>query len=295
MLRRDKLKSVSILVLSMALLFSCTPKSTSGTTMIISFLGTVEIKRGDAPQAVVVGAELKEGDIIKTGPASFLVFQIGDTATARVQADSEVKLENIADPSKISMNLVQGGILNKVNKLTKDSSYNINTPTVVASVRGTVFSAYYDKGTNTVAVKNGNVDVKVKEKTESVSIKDGNAVVYTDKLTERPIDEKENIILENMVEIPPAVEGKDKAEADKINQQIIEKDAEINKKLEVKDIPKTLEEIKEQYQRIDEVLLYSGKIIKGVIVDRGSSYKILTPNGYVVIPAKDVRNTKVIK
>lgn len=297
MLRYFKASSIGILLLfTAAILSSCTPKSVPAKTAIISFIGTVEITRGaEAARPVVLGEELKQGDIIKTGQASFLVFNIGETATARIQADTSVTLSNITDMANIDINLTKGGVLNKVNKLAKGGTYKISTPTVVASVRGTVFSANVDEGTNTVAVKNGTVDVTLKEKNESLSLKDGKTAVIKETIVERPIDTVEDIVLENMSTLPIEINVDDREKSDQLNQQIIEKDKEINKKIEGKLIPKTLAEIKEKYERIDEVLLYSGKTIKGVIIERGSYYKILTTSGYINIPAKQVRNTKVLR
>lgn len=297
MLRYFKASSIGILLLfTAAILSSCTPKSVPVKTAIISFIGTVEITRGaEAARPVVLGEELKQGDIIKTGQASFLVFNIGETATARIQADTSVTLSNITDMANIDINLTKGGVLNKVNKLAKGGTYKISTPTVVASVRGTVFSANVDEGTNTVAVKNGTVDVTLKEKNESLSLKDGKTAVIKETIVERPIDTVEDIVLENMSTLPIEINVDDREKSDQLNQQIIEKDKEINKKIEGKLIPKTLAEIKEKYERIDEVLLYSGKTIKGVIIERGSYYKILTTSGYINIPAKQVRNTKVLR
>lgn len=297
MLRYFKASSIGILLLfTAAILSSCTPKSVPAKTAIISFIGTVEITRGaEAARPVVLGEELKQGDIIKTGQSSFLVFNIGETATARIQADTSVTLSNITDMANIDINLTKGGVLNKVNKLAKGGTYKISTPTVVASVRGTVFSANVDEGTNTVAVKNGTVDVTLKEKNESLSLKDGKTAVIKETIVERPIDTVEDIVLENMSTLPIEINVDDREKSDQLNQQIIEKDKEINKKIEGKLIPKTLAEIKEKYERIDEVLLYSGKTIKGVIIERGSYYKILTTSGYINIPAKQVRNTKVLR
>lgn len=297
MLRHFKASAMGLFFLFTAvILFSCTPKNVPAKTVIISFIGTVEVTRGaEAARPVVLGEELKQGDIIKTGPASFLVFNIGETATARIQADTSVTLSGITDKANIDINLMKGGVLNRVNKLAKGGTYKITTPTVVASVRGTVFSTNVEDGTNTVAVKNGTVDVTLKEKNESLSLKDGKTAVIKDTIVERPIDTVEEIVLENMTALPIEINIDDKAQSDQLNQQIIEKDKEINKKINDKLIPKTLDEIKEKYERIDEVLLYSGKKIRGVIVERGSHYKILTTSGYVSIPAKQVRNTKVLR
>jgi len=279
-------------------MFSCIPgknKTVKGA-FVVSFMGSVEIVRGaEAPRSVAIGDELKEGDRVITGGSSFLVFQIADTATARVQPDSDVTLANIADPSNINLNLTNGGVLNRVSRLGKNSSYKITTPTVVASVRGTVFSTYYTEGTNTVAVKNGNVDVSVKERAESASLKEGTTAVYRDALTERPIEEAESILLENMTSLPAAFNLLDRAESDRVNQEIIDKDKEVNSRIQSRAVPKTLNEIKEKYERIDVITLYSGKVVRGVILERGAYYKVLTTSGQVNIPAKQVRNTKVVR
>ncbi|NLV67201.1 MAG: hypothetical protein GXY14_05945 [Spirochaetes bacterium] len=297
MLRYLKIKVFAMLFLiPVMFLYSCTQKSIVDKTSVICFAGSVEITRGvDAPRPVVLGEELKQGDIIKTGPASFMVFNLGDTATVRIQPDTVATLSGITDKSDIDINLTSGGILNRVNKLAKGGTYKISTPTVVASVRGTVFSTYYTDKTNTVAVKTGSVNVSMKDKDYSSSLNDGKTAVIKDGIVERPIDEVESIILENMTSLPAEIKSLDKAAEEQLNRQIIEKDIETNKKLEGKIIPPTLEEIKKKYERIDEVLLYSGRIIRGVILERGAYYKILTTSGYVSIPAKQVRNTKVIR
>ena len=280
----------------MTSLVSCIPKGVSDKAVVISFLGSVEITRAaEVARPVVLGEELKEGDLVVTGASSFVVFSLGETATVRIQPESSVTLSGIADTANIEMGLEKGGVLNRVNRLSKGATYKIFTPTVVASVRGTVFSAYYEKDTNTIAVKNGRVDVSMKNRAEDVAISDGNTAVIKDAVFERPIDSVEAIVLENMTSLPSVIRIDDTEMSGNLNQEIIEKDKEVNRKLEGKIIPKTLGEIKEKYQRIDEIILYSGKVVRGVIIERGAYYKVLTTSGYVSIPAKQVRNTRVLR
>lgn len=282
--------------LTMVLLILSCAKEQDVKSRVISYLGTVNITRGaEAQRPVVLGEELKEGDRIVTGRASFVVFSTGAAAVARIQPESDVVLTSIADMSNIDLGLDKGSVLSRVNKLAKGAGYRVTTPTVVASVRGTLFSVNTDEGTGTVAVKNGTVRVAVKNSGKSMDVNRGAAVLFTGDLAERPIEDAESIILENMESLPGDLGTGTGEDAEVLNRQIIEKDREINRKLEDKGVPGTLEDIKARYERIDEVTLYSGRVIRGIIMERGVNLRMLTPSGYINIPAKKVRNTRVVK
>ena len=171
----------------------------------------------------------------------------------------------------------------------------MTTPTVVASVRGTLFSVNTDEGTGAVAVKNGRVSVAVKNSDKSLDISEGTTVVFTGEVVTRPMEETEGIILENMEALPADLNMRAEEKRQELNREIIEKDREVNRKLDEKGIPRTLEDMKARYERIDEVTLYSGKVIRGIIMERGVYIRVLTPSGYVNFPAKKVRNTRALK
>ncbi len=282
--------------LLMALLVLSCAKQAEEKSRVISFLGTVNITRAaDAQRPVVLGEELKDGDRIATGPASFLVFSAGGSAVARIQPESDLVLTSIADMSKIDLGLNKGCVLNRVNKLAKGAGYRVTTPTVVASVRGTAFSVNTDEDSGAVAVKNGTVSVTVKSSNTQLEVNGGMTAVLADTPAQRPIEEVESLVLENMTVLPDELNKKSVENSEYINRQIIEKDREVNKKLEATGVPRTLEDIKARYERIDEVTLYSGRIIQGIIMERGAYIRILTPAGYVNVPSKKVRNTRVLK
>lgn len=288
--------SASLTALFMALLVLSCAKERDVKSRVISYLGTVNITRGiEAQRSVVLGEELKDGDRIVTGRASFVVFSTGGAAVARIQPESDVVLTSIADMSKIDLGLDKGCVLSRVNKLAKGAGYRVTTSTVVASVRGTLFSVNTDEGSGAVAVKTGMVRVAVRNSGKSLDVNGGAAVLFTGELAERPIEDAESIILENMESLPADLNADAGERPEEINRQIIEKDREINRKLEDKGIPRTLEDIKARYERIDEVTLYSGRVIRGIIMERGVNLRLLTPSGYINIPAKKVRNTRVLK
>ncbi len=56
-----------------------------------------------------------------------------------------------------------------------------------------------------------------------------------------------------------------------------------------------LEDIKEVYNRIDSVHLYSGEIITGAIIERGDTYSILTTSGIVKVSRKDIQSNEIIR
>jgi len=291
---RNYLSLLTAFVMTLSVL-SCA-KEQDQKSRVISLLGAVNVTRGtEAKRPVVLGEEFKENDRIITGPASFVVFSIGEAAVARIQPESDVVLTSITDMSKIDIGLDKGSVLSKVNKLAKGTDYRVTTPTVVASVRGTLFSVNTDEGTGAVAVKNGRVSVAVKNSDKSLDISEGTTVVFTGEVVMRPMEEAEGIILENMEALPADLNMRAEEKRQELNREIIEKDREVNRKLDEKGIPRTLEDMKARYERIDEVTLYSGKVIRGIIMERGVYIRVLTPSGYVNIPAKKVRNTRALK
>lgn len=58
---------------------------------------------------------------------------------------------------------------------------------------------------------------------------------------------------------------------------------------------RNLNDIRQVYNRIDRVHLYSGKIITGAITERGDTYTILTTEGMVKVSKKDIQSNDIIK
>jgi hypothetical protein len=58
---------------------------------------------------------------------------------------------------------------------------------------------------------------------------------------------------------------------------------------------RSINDIRKVYNRIDRVHLYSGKVITGAITERGEIYSILTTEGLVKIPKKDIQSNDIIK
>jgi len=89
----------------------------------------------------VMGLGVREGDLIQTGPRTFLEIQLLPRGTIlKLAENSSFQFKGLsADGSTVSLSLVYGRIRSKVAKLTQDDSFVIRSGSTVAGVRGTDF------------------------------------------------------------------------------------------------------------------------------------------------------------
>ena len=113
--------------------------------------------------------------------------------------------------SRTKIELVKGGITNDIrNKLSQDSTYEVNTPNSTMSVRGTVFyvCVYEEDGVEytKVSVFNGSVTTKLvyedgTESDEEVTVESGKEVlIYHDEKTTDYVTEPRDIAYEELSE-----------------------------------------------------------------------------------------------
>jgi FecR protein len=118
-----------------------------GTGAVENFLGTADIQKVDGDWTISqIGDVLAAGDAARTGEASWLEFRFSDNTLLRLQADSELFLKSLDtydDGSKRTVVELRKG---KVWAVVEDGSpFEIETPGLVAGVRGTKFRV--DAGT----------------------------------------------------------------------------------------------------------------------------------------------------
>ncbi len=165
------MKKILLSVLVLTLVFaSCAKKVTmkQQDVTVTFMMGSVEKKDAGSAQwqKLALRDKLTKGQMIKTAGKSQCDLQLSASALFRIKSDSVVEIKNLfIDPKtgveKTALSIQEGSILSKINKLKKDSSMNIETPTAVAGVRGTEFFVAVDKGQNTtVAVQEGKVSMK---------------------------------------------------------------------------------------------------------------------------------------
>jgi hypothetical protein len=57
---------------------------------------------------------------------------------------------------------------------------------------------------------------------------------------------------------------------------------------------KSLNEIRKYYDRIDKIRLFNGQIIKGAIIKKGKTIKVITVDGIITIKKKDIQKTSIV-
>lgn len=109
------------------------------TTIAIETGSASKILSNGSPQELRSGQTLLPGDKIKTGPGADAVITFANGSQLRLDENTEVAVNSSTDRIAISQTL--GRTWSRVMKLLGQSqSYEIETPTAVATVRGTTFS-----------------------------------------------------------------------------------------------------------------------------------------------------------
>ncbi len=148
---------------------------------VLSIEGTAQILKKSFPswQELKAGARVDQGDQIKTSENSAVNIQydLFMQNHCRISANTIAEFKSI-EPTQV--NLVDGTIFNMLNGLPAGSPYEVTSPTVVASVRGTVFVSSYNpvKSTESFSVAEGEVrvyplkeDHLTPQKTRGVSVR----------------------------------------------------------------------------------------------------------------------------
>jgi hypothetical protein len=131
--------------------------------LIVEF-GSVQIKhQGGEWQQAENGVLLKQSDAIKTGNNSSASVILFESSIIRLDNSTEIKLEQIihlAEETNVMIRQESGRTWNTILKISGIDSYEVQTPTTVASVRGTTFYVeILENKTNVVGVIHGNVTV----------------------------------------------------------------------------------------------------------------------------------------
>ena len=101
--------------------------------------------------STVSGKPLEEGDllsvndVVRGGPASYvdLAYDRDWSNVTRIEENSTLRIKALF-PTEVE--LESGGVFAKLKSLPKDSSFDVQTPTAIASVRGTEYRTTYLEG-----------------------------------------------------------------------------------------------------------------------------------------------------
>lgn len=126
---------------------------------------------------LLVGEMLYGGDLARTEEGSEIQISMADGSQLIVRSRSQVKMNDsrLADGATSSVSLFFGRLWCKVARLAKGRSFHVETPMLVAGVRGTRYEvASFDDGTSLVGVEEG--EVQVAADSHEVRVPGGQAV-----------------------------------------------------------------------------------------------------------------------
>ena len=122
--------------------------------------GDVRIQRGETEEALLQGAEISSGDVIKTGSDGKVVLFLPDGSELELQVDTLVKLEELLEAASIKIRLLAGKIWLHVKSIAEAlrarDGFEVATPIGHTGVRGTEFMVEVaEDGTTTLVVIEG--------------------------------------------------------------------------------------------------------------------------------------------
>ena len=157
--------------------------------------GKVDLHRATKVIKHKTGDMLQNNDEIRTGGESFAAFKyIDGSATVKIFSHSVVKVLASTSNKKLAktVKLNKGSVFSQIKSDT--GPFAVQTPTTVASVKGTGFLAEFDEQEQTkFIVTEGELELKILDKTETKSVSAGNtAIVQADGSLEiRPSTEED--------------------------------------------------------------------------------------------------------
>ncbi len=236
---------------------------------------------------------LIQGDEIVTGDSSAL-FQFANGAVVKVMKRSSVKAVTFG--SQFRLDLIQGGILTRIPQMTSGSGYSVYTNDSVISVKGTEFGVTYADGKTAVFVTDGTVIVKHFPSGIEYDVTAGNSSEVSGDGKVTPLHPDHSLIMKGFADLTyvESLSTKSSGEIQEIQEKLKASD-DIKSDETQQSKRLTLEELKTKYGKLDEVMLYNGRKFTGVIISRGSIYKILTPAGTVSVPAMDVKGSRIVQ
>lgn len=285
--------------------------------------GAQLVRTGSAPKEIILKDEILQGDLLVTGENSALVVQFGEACLIRLDQKSSYKVAVVA-PDYLEIFLQNGLTFNRLDQNNRIKLF-FKTLNTFASIRGTTFSVSYGNGVSRVTVSDGTVNVSatrhnaageaVSPAGKEVPVNAGAAVVIAEtaqkgvqvlpplKMKFTRISQRERTGLRKIGAMPiiPDIEKTDVRQVEEIQKDVLEKEKEIdsgkgsgidreelNKLIANKN--RTLNEIRQVFDGVDEVTLHNGRVINGAILSRGEVFRILTPNGIISVPKSDIKN-----
>jgi hypothetical protein len=171
---------LSFLVALAWLTSTCFVFADASGTSITKVHGNASILRNGQIIPAEAGKFLEPNDVIKTEEGATVDFATNGVAGTRVFSMTEVAVAESSNQST-TLNLKRGGLVLNIEKLPKESAFRVETPTAIASVRGTQFLSRVeltgqDEPKCSFAVRDGAVEVLTLGTNETFTLNEGDAI-----------------------------------------------------------------------------------------------------------------------
>ncbi|MFN3603285.1 MAG: FecR domain-containing protein [Leptonema sp. (in: bacteria)] len=162
--------------------------------LVVFKKGNSFVLKENKPVPINVNTIVMEKDIIRTEKDSYVNLQLSNGVIVRIGSNSQIVISKILKTEKdeeFALDINKGEILSKVEKQkNKNLKLEIQSPTAIASVRGTDFYVEASEKETTIAVNNGKVEVSSIDGSQKQTIQAGEKIVAT-------FQEQKKGILEN--------------------------------------------------------------------------------------------------
>lgn len=152
----------ALLVLLVGATLGCKPVSDIKKIGLVKFVkGEAQLESNGKKQPLKVGDVFNENDVISTGPGAAAVAVLGNSAEVEIQENAMFRIAEF-NPQKKTLILDQGNLWLRVNKRGKHEDIILNSPTAVASIRGTKFFTFKIGDIHGTCVCQGKVALDIK-------------------------------------------------------------------------------------------------------------------------------------
>jgi hypothetical protein len=128
--------------------------------------GSVDVVSGGNTKVGLTGTPIHVKDLVKVASGSRVSIILKDGTVIRLEAGSEVQIANLEYDGKIIKNavfsLTIGRLWSRVKPLSQGANFQVETPTTVATVRGTSFGTDYQNSQSDIYVSSRLVGVNLK-------------------------------------------------------------------------------------------------------------------------------------
>lgn len=142
--------------------------------------GAAQIIRNGQAITVAPDTKLQKGDLIRAPKGSSVDFSMNGVAGLRAADGAECEIAS-ADPEDMRIDLALGELTANLKKLKGKSTFKVETPTAIATVRGTQFMSRVTMNLQglpdaSFAVRDSIVDVTAKKSGQTFSVQQGQAI-----------------------------------------------------------------------------------------------------------------------